>query len=252
VAAAPAAPAAPARQEDRHLLLLDLTVQFACLAARTDGSISQKERALIEEDLLRRYRYDTALSNRARSMLAHYESAAIDRDSCLRRIADEFEPGHRQALLTFASRIAEACGPMNKKERQFLERVASQWGIPWQALQPAEEPPPQPAKAPPPTAAAPPVPSREQQLAVLEIEPATPLTADLIRRQYHLLMERLNPDKVQSMGVDVVATVKRKRDAVSAAARALIEPFGEPLDKAAEAPPAELRHNPDLDDVFGA
>jgi tellurite resistance protein len=252
-----ATPAAAAPPEDRHLLLLDLTIQFACLAARTDGSISQKERGVIEEDLERRYRYDTALHNRARAFLAHYESAAIDREACLRRIADEFAPGLRQALLAFACRIAEASGPMNKRERQFLERVAGQWGVPWTPPEAGPRPAPvqtQAAKAAPP--APPPQASQPcpevQQRAVLEIDPAAPLSPDLIRRQYHLLVERNDPAKVQARGAKYVALAKSECEAVTAAARVLMERFGEPLENPAEPAPAELRHNPDLDDVFGA
>ena len=44
----------------------------------------------------------------------------------------------------------------------------------------------------------------------------------------------------------------RKRADLRRAAEALIAPFGVPLDPPAAPPqPADLRHNPDLDDVFG-
>jgi hypothetical protein len=78
------------------------------------------------------------------------------------------------------------------------------------------------------------------------------VSADLIRRQYHLLSERYTPEKFESAGPDFVAVAQGKREAVVEAARALIEPFGEPLEDAARpAEPPELRHNPDLDAMFG-
>jgi tellurite resistance protein len=266
VAAGPAvAVRAPTPPKDWHLLLMDLTVQFVCAVARTDGSISHAERDVIERELQRRFRYDPALDNRARALLAHYQSAAIDLEACLSRIQAEFEPPHCQALLDFACRVAEASGPMNRRERTFLEKIARQWGIAWtpppdgeSAPAQAEEredvtppPVPPPARPSPPLAATPPqAATREEQLALLEIEPSAPLSADLIRRRYHLLMERLDLDKVQAMGPEVVASVKGKREAVAAAARTLMEPFNEPLEEVAAPAPKDLRYNPDLDDVF--
>ena len=44
-----------------------------------------------------------------------------------------------------------------------------------------------------------------------------------------------------------------KRARLRAAAEDLLRPFAAPLDPPAPpAPPADIRHNPDLDDVFGA
>jgi tellurite resistance protein len=260
--ARPAAPtAAPVHEEDDHLVLLELTVQFACAVARTDGSISRKERALIEDHLERRFRYDTALLNRARALFAHYESTAIDLEACLERIGQAFTVAHRQSLFEFATQVAEASGPMNEREVRFLEKVSRQWNLPWVRPEPAQVSPAPPEIVRPVAAAPPsaPAPTREpaalsraEQLALLEIDTATPLSADLIRRQYHRLMELFNPEKEESKGPEFVALAASKRQAVAAAARALIEPFGEALEKATAPLPTELRHNPDLDDVFGA
>jgi hypothetical protein len=79
------------------------------------------------------------------------------------------------------------------------------------------------------------------------------LTADLIRRQYNLLTSRLAPEKLESLGPEFVAMAESKRQAIHAAAETLIQPLGEPLDLPAQpGAPAELRHNPDLDAMFGA
>src|SRR5262249_6641751 len=105
----------------------------------------------------------------------------------------------------------------------------------------------QPAVMPKP--AAPPVDPR----AVLEIDRSVPLTADLIRRQYNLLSARLAPEKAQAMGAEFVAMAESKRAAIRAAAETLLQPLGEPLEHPEQqTTPAELRHNPDLDAMFGA
>jgi len=54
------------------------------------------------------------------------------------------------------------------------------------------------------------------------------------------------------MGPEFVAMAETKREALRVAAETLIRPFGEPLEptKGPTGPP-ELRHNPDLDSMFG-
>jgi hypothetical protein len=89
--------------------------------------------------------------------------------------------------------------------------------------------------------------------AVLEIAPETPLGVDLIRRQYRLLSGRFAPEKFASHGPEFVTMAAEKRTRVERAARHLLAEYNEPLEPpAASPPPADLRHNPDLDDVFGA
>jgi hypothetical protein len=87
---------------------------------------------------------------------------------------------------------------------------------------------------------------------LLEIDADVPLSADLIRRQYSRLAERYAPEKVALMGPEVVALVRTKSDAVRAAASALLESLGETLEQPPPTAESEaLRHNPDLDALFG-
>jgi hypothetical protein len=87
---------------------------------------------------------------------------------------------------------------------------------------------------------------------LLEIPAAAPLTAELIRRQWNLLAQRLAPEKFSALGLEGVKIAEAKRAAVRRAAEALLAPLGEALDVPAAAPlPADLRYNPDLDEVFG-
>jgi hypothetical protein len=79
-----------------------------------------------------------------------------------------------------------------------------------------------------------------------------PLTADLIRRQYHLLTARLAPERVQELGPEFTAIADSKRAAIHAAAEELIHAFAEQLELPEYKPGSgELRHNPDLDEMFG-
>jgi hypothetical protein len=109
---------------------------------------------------------------------------------------------------------------------------------------PVAKPEPQPA---------PPKPSRADHLKVLEIDPTVAVSVDLVRRQYNLLTERYDPEKFAVTGADFVAMAQGKREAVRLAATALLETFGETVEIPKEAQAKEeLRHNPDLDAVFGA
>ena len=78
------------------------------------------------------------------------------------------------------------------------------------------------------------------------------LSVELIRRQYRLLSDRFAPEKFATHGPEFVEMAADKRDRAERAARHLLAGYNEPLEApAAPSPPADLRHNPDLDDVFG-
>ncbi len=53
------------------------------------------------------------------------------------------------------------------------------------------------------------------------------------------------------MGTEFAKLAEEKRATLKAAAEELLAPLGEPLEKPTAPPPADLRHNPDLDDAFG-
>jgi DnaJ-domain-containing protein 1 len=173
----------------------------------------------------------------------------------LKQIAQWFAPVERSDLLVFAHAVADASGGTNEREEEFLDRIAREWRLSnWAGSQwsgdaaPAAKPQ---AKVEVETQTGLGT-SREEQLAALEIEPGTPVTADLVRRQYHLLSERFAPEKFAAAGAEFVSMAESKRAAVRAAAAALMQESGEPLEVAAPEKPTDLRHNPDLDAMFGA
>src|SRR5262249_3671543 len=148
---------------------------------------------------------------------------------------------------------------INKREAALLEKIAQRLGVERRPHTPMPSPkavPPTPPPAavskPLPEKPKPVAPTRNDYLAALEIDADAPLSADLIRRQYRLLSERYDPEKIAALGGEFVAIAEQKRAAALSAACALIALFGEELERPAEhAPPADLRDNPDLDAVFG-
>jgi tellurite resistance protein len=272
--AAPAALAPAPSTANQDQQLLELTIQFAYVVARCDGHLAKKEKEWIAHHLAQRYRQDANLLERARALCTHYETVVPDADACLDAVGSRFSTEQKVELMELAHGIAAAAGAINQKEVKFLHKLSQRLGVPEvvtrspSTTQPvvaeppppvAAAPPPQPAPAPPPPVAPalpPPQPATvagpEQQLALLEIAAGTPLSADLIRRQYTRLVEKFAPDKMHSMGPEFVAVAQQKRQLIEQAARALMAPFKEELvPPATPPPPKDLRHNPDLDSLFG-
>lgn len=106
---------------------------------------------------------------------------------------------------------------------------------------------PQPEPMPPPPQRVTPLNYRE----ILEIPQEVELSPELIRRKFNLLWERNDPKKVESMGKKFIELAEETRRSVREAAEKLIAPYGVPLEEPVTPPPTDLRHNPDLDDVFG-
>jgi len=283
---APASAAPPKAPEKQHLDVMELTIQFAFAAARTDGRLAQAEKAVIEQHIEKRYWYDQALYNRARALCAHYESAPIDVGDCLRRVKEQFATAQRAALLTLAVEIIAASGGIKAREQEFLDKVSHVLEIalpapaqhpkpstlsrkaemPFAALKTPEpvtwlEALPAVKKAEPANKVEPvrtPVKTLEPASALgdprtlLEIDSATALSVELVRRHFNRLWERLDPEKMAVVGSDFAAMAESKRAAIRAAALTLITPFGEELEpKAVPSPPRDIRENLDLDQVFG-
>jgi uncharacterized tellurite resistance protein B-like protein len=238
---------------------LEAIIEFVYAIARTDGTLARKEKELIEavvmEQLVGR---DQTISNRVKAYCAHYESASIDVGYSIKRIKERAAPAERRKLFSLACRIAEASGAMNQRELKFLERVAHEWDVAWVGPGPGTNPNPIAAQSasvkgvtPVKAEAAPN--TAQNPRSVLGIDSSVSLTAELIRQRFQLYSARLAPEKVETMGAEFVAMAKSKLTALRSAAEELIEPFGKSLESQEErAEPAELRHNPDLDAMFGA
>src|SRR5205814_7273326 len=129
----------------------------------------------------------------------------------------------------FAVSVADAAGERNTREVECLARVAEELGVG--------------IKPPPPHVPAPVVateldaPLTEPDCRLgLEIAPDTPLSVDLIRRQYRLLTDRFAPEKFANHGPEFAQMAADKRERAERAARHPRAGCNEPL--APPAPPA--------------
>jgi uncharacterized tellurite resistance protein B-like protein len=210
--------------------------RFGYVVAKADGRVAQTEAKVIRSFLDERFGHDPVLVRHIDPLIERTAGRIPPEEQSLADVRSVTTPAERQELYRFAERIADASGERNRREQEMLGRVVAAFGLTPQAAPP--KPPPAPAAPPDPR-------------TVLELDPGTEITVELIRRRFALLNDRLDPTKAAGLGPEFAAMAADKRNRVRVAAEAMLAPFGEPLDKAAPPPPADLRHNPDLDDAFG-
>ncbi|MBO0697807.1 MAG: hypothetical protein J2P46_05400, partial [Zavarzinella sp.] len=148
-------------------------------------------------------------------------------------------------LYQFAVSVADASGgERNAREAECLARIAEELRAG------PKSPPPVPAVATPAPSSDTPLTEADCR-AALDIDPGVALNVDLIRRQYRLLAERFAAGKFASHGPEFARMAAEKRERAERAARQLLAGYNEPLETPKAEPPADPRHNPDLDAVFG-
>jgi uncharacterized tellurite resistance protein B-like protein len=237
---------APPPTEVSPLARLRTVAGLGLAVAKADGRIAAAERKQVRTFLERRYATDPELARKVESLIAEVEADLPTIGDALWEVKRALPTDTWPELYQFAVSVADAAGERNTREVECLARVAEALGI-------GVKPPP--AHVPAPVIAAAP----DSQLtepecrAALDIAADIPLSVDLIWRQYRLLSDRFAPERFANHGSEFVQMAAEKREKSERAARHLLAGYNEPLEPPAAAPPpADLRHNPDLDDVFGA
>ncbi|HVJ81399.1 MAG TPA: hypothetical protein VNC50_10055, partial [Planctomycetia bacterium] len=253
VHASPAPPIADPEVERRRDAEAIAKILFA--AARSDGRLAKSEAAAARAALLRRLGEGAAERNFAESLCQHYSVAEIDWPEAARWLQHRRPAPELRELYGDVRAVLAISSGMNVKEMAFLEKLAAMWKIDISALAAlslSSNPEPRPA-APAPSPAATPVDPRQAWIKALEISADAKLGPDLVRRQFRLLCERLDPAKAKTFGPEIEKAVAAQRAAVEAAARGLLAEWLLPLEEQPAPPPStDLRHNPDLDAIFGA
>jgi DnaJ-domain-containing protein 1 len=242
----------PERATHPRLPHLKLTAEFAFAIARVDGRIAAAERDTIHRYLQQTFGHESDLVRFINPLCEQYEKGPAELDDCLRRATQLFSQAEWRDLYDLAVAVADAAEKRNKKEEECLARLRQSFGIAEPQGSGEREPFEQRRQECRPHETASTAPLPEECRVVLEIPPNAPLSAELVRRHYRLLCERCDPAKFESHGPEFIEVARHKLQRAEAAARALLAPMGEPLEL--EAPPEEvkeLRHNPDLDAIFG-
>lgn len=210
--------------------------------ARADGRVAVGEKKEIRSFLQSAFESNSQLLDMIDPIIEQCENPPPVENDAVAAIKLITTPAQREELMTWARRITDTTGDRNQKEQKLLDRIAQSFDH---------------GQANPPTAntmntSASPAPPNAR--AVLEIADDVELSPELIRRRFNILTDQYDPKRAASLGAAFVAKAEEMRAAVKAAAESLITPFGVPL-IAPAAPPAppsgDLRHNPDLDAVFG-
>ena len=221
-----------------ELKLIAIT-RFAYLMAKCDGRVAKAERLQIRTLLMSLFGHDAAMARAVDPLMETTEKSNPKEASVLAEVKRVTTRTEQKTLLAFVD--AMVTGSPSGKKSQLRTRIAADFG---EAIVET----PKSVPVPPPAPAAKPA---VDHRAVLEIETGMALDANLIRRRYAMLTDKMDATKAAAMGPEFAKMAEAKRTAIRAAAEALIAPFGEPLEKLAPEPPKDLRHNPDLDDVFG-
>ena len=197
--------------------------------AKADGRIAAAERKQVRAFLERRYATDPASPANSIRSWREVEADLPTLGDALWEVKRTIPAEAWPELYQFAVSVADAAGERNTREVECLARVAEELGI-------GIKPPP--AHVPAPVVATEPdAPLTEPECrAALEIAPETPLSVDLIRRQYRLLSDRFAPEKFASHGPEFVQMAADKRDKAERAARHLLAGYNEPLEAAAPPP----------------
>ena len=212
---------------------------FALLVAKADGRIAKSERAEVRELLAGSFGHDATLVRFIDPVMEQTERNIPDEDDALVAVLELTTADERRMLYAVAEKIADAAGERGAREVDALRRIAKTLEV---TIVPSVATPPQ----------------LERQIGnlslrmILEIDPSATVSPDLIRRRFLLLTERADPVKASTLGAEFAAMAEAKRADIRKAAEELLAPFGEPLAPSAPpAKPSDIRHNPDLDDVFG-
>lgn len=264
------APARTISNELPELQTIRTLARFGLMIAKSDGQVANAERIAVREFLATLFGHNAILARHIDPIMEAAEKAIPTEAVAIADVVRCMPSEKRYAVYVAAEKIADACGTRNQLEADTLRRVAIAFGMQPAALkiEPVQKfanifnvptrPNPEAirrvAEAPPSQKVAPP----KSLFAVgdprklLEIEPKVKLSVELIRRRFALLSEKINPKKAAAFGPEFVALADKHLAELRAAAESLIAPFGVPLVDLVAAPtPTDMRHNPDLDDVFG-
>lgn len=238
-------------QRDR----LEAFTRFGVLVALADGRAAQAELRVVRQFLAEVFGQDPDLVRRFDPLI---ELCTVSRPHEAPTVGDAMRlaagPKELSRLHRWATAIADASSGRNEREAGLLVRIAETFGLE------SSQATPQPPDA---SASKPSLDQKDETRSAntslldprdeLEIPRDAEVTVELVRRRFHLASDRLDVSRLGELGVEFAKLAKIKRERLQEAARSLLEPLGAPLEVPSEsAAAAEMRHNPDLDAMFGA
>ncbi|CAN5485152.1 hypothetical protein BH11PLA2_BH11PLA2_34160 [soil metagenome] len=225
-----------------QLAKLQAYCRFALIVAKADGRIAASERSTIRNYLAGRFGSDTVLMRHIDPQLEQAEADLPSEKDAIAGIKSAVPQDEWAGLYDFATQVADSAGGRNTKETQYLADLAAALNLSPEVAERVETKILTPSVPPP--VVAPVVDHR----AALDIDAKTPLTAELIRRKYAMLLD--STAKAKSLGGQYAKMAEAQEAAGKLAAEVFLADLGEPLVKPVPEESKDLRHNPDLDDLF--
>lgn len=232
---------APLPIDETQLDRMRAYCRFAFVVARADGRIAVGEKKEIRTFLADLFGQDARLLRHLDPVIEQCENPPPVEDDAVLAVKAITTPAQRNELMIVARRITDAVGDRSQKEQKTLDRIADALGVGHVAAVPTSMPEG----------------TIDESVArkTLEIDAKTELTAELVRRRFNILTDQYDPKRAAGLGAEFAKMAERKREDVKAAAESLLVALGEPLVPPPKETPAaaasDLRHNPDLDAVFG-
>jgi len=219
--------------------VFEITARLAVAAGYSDGRFVDSER----EELITQLRSLFGASPELAPLIAPFvETAGKESLADLWIDLDRLTIDQKRAGYRLCCRVVDAAGTRNARETQFLEELqrglglSSGGGAPTPTVSTSAE-----------------AMDVEKARTVLEIDPVATLAIDLVRRQHRLQQDRLAAVRAGTLGPEIEAMLKTRKEQLSKAANLLADSLGQPLDppEKPQAPQADPRHNPDLDAALG-
>jgi uncharacterized tellurite resistance protein B-like protein len=227
--------------DEKQLDRMRAYCRFAFVIARADGRVAVGEKKEIRAFLAEMFGQDARLLRHLDPVIEQCENPPPVEEDAVLAVKAITTPSQRNELMTVARRITDAVGDRSQKEQKVLDRIADALGVGHVAAVPSSMPEG----------------TIDESAArkTLEIDAKTELTAELVRRRFNILTDQYDPKRAAGLGAEFAKMAERKREDVKAAAESLLVALGEPLVPPPKETPAaaagDLRHNPDLDAVFG-
>jgi len=225
---------------------LEAFARFGVMVAVADDRSAQAELKVVRAFLGDVFGHEPELLRRIDPLIELSRASDPDVERTIAEV-NRLAEGRQELtrLYRWAEQIADASSGRNDREAALLQRIADRWRFAPNAS------PLQLSTAPAPLANN--VSSSIDPRTELGIPPDVEITADLVRRRFRLVVDQIEAARLDGLGPEFLRLVAMKREKSEAAALALLKPIGASLSPPAEPPPpADLRHNPDLDAVFGA
>ncbi len=221
-----------------------LRVAVAC--ARSDGSFEQAEIDAIERLIEDRFSPSALEKKRLELLREELKMGAIDVSRAALRLRNRLGPLERRLLVEGILDALMVKGTPEEDEIRLLESVAERLDLSPVLVREIKRPRLLPKSDT----------DRERWLSALELPADVKITRELVERSASRILDAYSEGRFEGMGAEFQAMARQHREAAEEARKELIRSSPPEAPEAERKPNEEkpchvIRHNPDLDEIFG-